>query len=60
VAIVRGHRLGMPHDPVRFQDEDRKVTTVEVLDPAAAGQASSARARQGAQRRRVEPANQPM
>jgi hypothetical protein len=37
-AIVRGHRLGRPHDPVRFQDEDRHVSAIEVLDPAAAGQ----------------------
>jgi hypothetical protein len=37
VVIVRGHRLGIPQDPVRFQDEDHKVTAVEVLDPAAAG-----------------------
>jgi hypothetical protein len=35
VAIVRGHRLGMPHDPVRFQAEDHTVSAVEVLDPAA-------------------------
>jgi hypothetical protein len=41
VAIVRGHRLGRPHDPVRFQDEDHPVTAVEVLDPAAAGQADN-------------------
>jgi len=38
VAIVRGHRLGAPHDPVRFQAEDDIVSAVEVLDPAAAGQ----------------------
>jgi hypothetical protein len=38
VAIVRGHRLGMPHDLVRFQAEDHTVSAVEVLDPAAAGQ----------------------
>jgi hypothetical protein len=38
VAIVRGHRLGMPHDLVRFQAEDHTVRAVEVLDPAAAGQ----------------------
>ena len=38
VAIVRGHRLGTPHDPVRFQAEDDTVSAVEVLDPAAAGQ----------------------
>jgi len=37
VAIVRGHRLGMPHDLVRFQAEDHTVSAVEVLDPAAAG-----------------------
>lgn len=41
VAIVRGHRLGMPHDLVRFQAEDRTVTAVEVLDPTAAGQTDS-------------------
>ena len=40
-AIVRGHRLGVPHDRVRFQDENRRVTAVEVLDPAAAGQADN-------------------
>jgi hypothetical protein len=38
VAIVRGHRLGMPHDRVRFQAENHTVRAVEVLDPAAAGQ----------------------
>src|SRR6266540_1479894 len=38
VAIVRGHRLGTPHDLVRFQAEDHTVSAVEVLDPAAAGQ----------------------
>jgi hypothetical protein len=38
VAIVRGHRLGMPQDLVRFQAEDHTVSAVEVLDPAAAGQ----------------------
>jgi hypothetical protein len=41
VVIVRGHRLGMPHDPVRFQDEDHHVTAVQVLDSAAAGQADN-------------------
>jgi hypothetical protein len=41
VAIVRGHRLGRPRDPVRFQDEGRDVAAVEVLDPAAAGQADN-------------------
>jgi hypothetical protein len=41
VAIVRGHRLGVPHDRVRFQDEHHHVTAVEVLDPAAAGQADN-------------------
>jgi hypothetical protein len=41
VVIVRGHRLGRSHAPVRFQDEDRNVTTVEVFDPAAAGQADT-------------------
>ncbi len=40
-AIVRGHRLGVPHDRVRFQDENHHVTAVEVLDPAAAGQADN-------------------
>ncbi len=38
VAIVRGHRLGMPRDLVRFQAQDHAVRAVEVLDPAAAGQ----------------------
>jgi hypothetical protein len=41
VAIVRGHRLGVPHDRVRFQDEYHHVTAVEILDPAAAGQADN-------------------
>ena len=41
VAIVRGHRLGRPHDPVRFQDQDHHLTAVQVLDPAAAGQADN-------------------
>jgi hypothetical protein len=41
VAIVRGRRLGVPHDRVRFRDENRHVTAVEVLDPAAAGQADN-------------------
>jgi hypothetical protein len=41
VAIVRGHRLGVPHDRVHFQDENRHVIAVEVLDPAAAGQADN-------------------
>lgn len=41
VAIVRGHRLGMPQDLVRFQDEDHHVSAVQVLDPAAAGQADN-------------------
>jgi hypothetical protein len=37
VAIVRGQRLGMPDQPVRFQAEDETVSAVQVLDPAAAG-----------------------
>lgn len=41
VAIVRGHRLGIPGDLVRFQDQGRKVNAVEVLDPVAAGQADN-------------------
>jgi hypothetical protein len=36
VAIVRGQRLGMPEQPVRFQAEDETVSAVQVLDPAAA------------------------
>ena len=39
--IVRGHRLGMSHDRVHFQDEHRNVTTVEVLDPGTAEQADN-------------------
>jgi hypothetical protein len=41
VAIVRGHRLGMPHDRVRFQAENHTVGAVQVLDPATAGQTDS-------------------
>jgi hypothetical protein len=37
VAIVRGQRLGMPEQPVRFQAEDETVRAVQVLDPATAG-----------------------
>jgi hypothetical protein len=36
VAIVRGQRLGMPEQPVRFQAEDETVSAVQVLDPATA------------------------
>ena len=36
VAIVRGHRLGVPSDRIRFQDDQRKLGLIHVLDPAAA------------------------
>jgi hypothetical protein len=36
VAIVRGHRLGAPSDRIRFQNDQRELGLVHVLDPAAA------------------------
>jgi hypothetical protein len=36
VAIVRGHRLGAPGDRIRFQDDQKELGLVHVLDPAAA------------------------
>jgi hypothetical protein len=36
VAIVRGHRLGAPKDPIRFLDDNRELGLVHVLDPATA------------------------
>ena len=36
VAIVRGHQLGRPQDPIRFQDDNNREDVVAVLDPASA------------------------
>lgn len=37
VVIVRGHRLGAPRDPIRFQDDKQEeLGLIHVLDPAAA------------------------
>jgi len=49
VAISRLHGapccfrrgVGMPRGPVRLQDQDHHLTAVQVLDPAAAGQADN-------------------
>jgi hypothetical protein len=35
-ALVRGHRLGAPQDPIRFLHDDQEPSLVHVLDPAAA------------------------
>jgi hypothetical protein len=40
-AIIRGHRLGTPRDRVRFQDDQRELRLVHVLDPATAYPAGS-------------------
>jgi len=41
VAIVRGHQLGRPQDPIRFQDDNRGMDVVAVLDPASARRTGS-------------------
>jgi hypothetical protein len=41
VAIVRGHQLGRPQDPIRFQDDNREMDVVAVLDPASARRTGS-------------------
>jgi hypothetical protein len=41
VAIVRGHRLGEPSDPIRFFQDDKKLSLIHVLDPATAHPAGS-------------------
>jgi hypothetical protein len=41
VVIVRGHRLGAPRDPIRFQDDKQELGLIHVLDPATAHPAGS-------------------
>ena len=35
-AIVRGHRLDAPQDPIRFEDDQEGLRLTHVLDPATA------------------------